>query len=206
MCKPSRKFRALETYTKRVNALKYEVQLYEQLYCSEDSCKKLNANLLPVFTVLQKAMFISILTQISAVLDCKGEKNSNLSLDYFIYAHRENITEELLWRYLEIKNNLKALEVKKFRHKCIAHHDLKTTLGDRRVTHSIKSGDFVKLLSNVRNWCVALARCLYGDAQTTVETLPWEWKKGEDGFELVRRLTAGTNESVRPVTRPDVLT
>jgi hypothetical protein len=136
-------------------------------------------------------MFISILTQVSAVLDCKGDKDLNLSLDYFIYEHRKKITEELLRHYLEIKNHFAALKVKRFRHKCIAHHDLKTSLGDRRVTHSIKSGDFINLLSNVRSWCVALARCLYEDSQTTVEVFPWEWRKGEDGLELLRRLSLG---------------
>lgn len=191
MCEPSRDFKALDTYTKRVNALRYEVQLYEQIYCSEDSCNILSANLSPVFNVLQKAMFISILTQVSAVLDCKGDKDLNLSLDYFIYEHRKKITEELLRHYLEIKNHFAALKVKRFRHKCIAHHDLKTSLGDRRVTHSIKSGDFINLLSNVRSWCVALARCLYEDSQTTVEVFPWEWRKGEDGLELLRRLSLG---------------
>lgn len=189
MCEPSREFKALDTYTKRVNSLKYEVQLYEQLYCSEDSCEVLSANLSPVFNVLQKAMFISILTQISAVLDSKGNKDVNLSLDYLVDAHRQKLTDELLVDYLEIKSCYTALKVKTFRHKCVAHHDLKTSLGDSRITHSIKSGDFIKLLTDVRNWCVALARCLYGDVQTTVEVLPWVWKKGEDGFELLRRLT-----------------
>lgn len=191
MCEPSREFKSLDIYTKRVNALKYEVQLYEQLYCSQDSCDVLSANLSPVFNVLQKSMFISILTQVSAVFDCKGGKDVNLSLDYLVDVHRKKLTDELLRDYLEIKSCYTALKVKKLRHKCVAHHDLKTSLSDKRITHSIKSGDFVKLLTDVRNWCVALARCLYGEVQTTVEVLPWVWRKGDDGFELLRRLTVG---------------
>ena len=191
MCKPSREFKALDIYTKRVNALKYEVQLYEQLYCSQDSCDALSANLSPVFNVLQRSMFISMLTQISALFDCKGVKDVNLSLDYLVDAHRKKLSDELQRDYLEIKSCYTALNVKKLRRKCVAHHDLKSSLSDKRITHSIKSGDFVKLLTDLRNWCVALARCLYGERQTTVEVLPWEWRKGEDGFELLRRLIVG---------------
>ncbi|CAI8736364.1 HEPN_AbiU2 domain-containing protein [Pseudomonas sp. IT-P44] len=184
--------RELSRYNSYITDIRREVLLYEQLYCSEDSLAIINANLMDVFKIVQKSMFVSILTRVSAVFDSKSfGSDPNLSLDYFEYKYREFASEKLLNDFEAIKGRYKALNIKNFRDKLIAHNDQKTIFGDSSITHSIKNGDVMKLLNDARGFCIDLCYCLPGGIQTVLEVVPWELKKGRDGLELLRRMEAG---------------
>ncbi|MNM32411.1 hypothetical protein D3C81_430030 [compost metagenome] len=182
----------LSKYNSYITDIRREVQLYEQIYCTEESLATINANLMDVFKIVQKSMFLSILTRVSAVFDSKAyKKDANLSLDYFEDKYRGFATEKLLSDFEEIKARYEALNIKAFRNKLIAHNDLSTILGNSSIAHSIGNGDVMQLLDDARKFCIELCHCLPGGMQTILKVEPWQLKKGDDGFELLRRLTVG---------------
>lgn len=184
--------RELSRYNSYITDIRREVMLFEQLYCSEDSLAIINANLMDVFKIVQRSMFVSILTRVSAVFDSKSFRSDpNLSLDYFEDKYREFASEKLLNDFEAIKGRYEAMNIKNFRNKLIAHNDQKTIFGESSITHSIENGDLMKLLNDARGFCIDLCYCLPGGIQTVLEVVPWELKKGHDGFELLRRMKAG---------------
>ncbi|WP_223538744.1 hypothetical protein [Pseudomonas sp. BF-R-12] len=184
--------RELSRYNSYITDIRREVMLFEQLYCSKGSLAIINANLMDVFKIVQRSMFVSILTRVSAVFDSKSfGSDPNLSLDYFEDKYREFAPEKLLNDFEAIKGRYKAMNIKNFRNKLIAHNDQKTIFGESSITHSIENGDLMKLLNDARGFCIDLCYCLPGGIQTVLEVVPWELKKDHDGLELLRRMEAG---------------
>jgi hypothetical protein len=182
----------LSRYNSYISDIRIEVQLYEQLYCFAASTEILNRNITSVFSIVQKSMFISLLTRVSAVYDSKSVgSNENLSLDFLEHKYRAYASEALLSEFSELKGRYEALNIKAYRNKLIAHNDLATVLGASSVSHTIKDGDIMKLLQDTHRFCIHLCEGLPGGIETVLRVEPWQLKKGDDGFELLRRLEAG---------------
>ncbi|WP_426214738.1 hypothetical protein [Pseudomonas sp. DWRC2-2] len=182
----------ISRYNSYISDIRREVQLYEQLYCFSASTDILNRNLTPVFSIIQKSMFISILTRISAVFDSKSfGSDNNLSLDFLEHKYREFASEALLSEFNELKGFYRKLNIKNYRNKLIAHNDLATVFGESSVSHTIKDGDIMSLLKSTHKFCINLCKCLPGGIETVLSVEPWQLKPGDDGLELLRRLQAG---------------
>lgn len=182
----------LSRYNSYISDIRREVQLYEQLYCLSASTEILNRNITPVFSIIQKSMFISILTRVSAVFDSKSlGSNENLSLDFLEHKYRTYANEALRSEFDELKGRYQALNIKKYRNKLIAHNDLATVFGESSVSHTIKDGDIMSLLKATHKFCINLCKCLPGCIETVLSVEPWQLKPGDDGLELLRRLQAG---------------
>ncbi|ROO33423.1 AbiU2 domain-containing protein [Pseudomonas sp. 7SR1] len=182
----------LSRYKSYISDIMREVQLYEQLYCFLGSAEILNKNITSVFSIIQKSMFISILTRVSAVFDSKAMgSNENLSLDFLEHKYRAYASDALLLEFSELKNRYEALNIKAFRNKLIAHNDLATVLGAASVSHTIKDGDIMNLLQDAHKFCVHLCEGLPGGIDAVLRVEPWQLRAGDDGFELLRRLEAG---------------
>lgn len=182
----------LSRYNSYISDIRREVQLYEQLYCLSASTEILNRNITPVFSIIQKSMFISILTRVSAVFDSKSlGSNENLSLDFIEHKYRTYANEALRSEFDELKGRYQALNIKKYRNKLIAHNDLATVFGESSVSHTIKDGDIMSLLKATHKFCINLCKCLPGGIETVLSVEPWQLKPGDDGLELLRRLQAG---------------
>ncbi|WP_300243263.1 hypothetical protein [Pseudomonas sp.] len=182
-------FAELSRYKSYISDIQREVQLYEQLYCSESSRAVLNKNLQTPFKIIQTSMFISVLTRVTAIFDSKALGSfSNLSLDFLEHKYREFSSKDLLDEFKELKERFDALNIKSFRNKLIAHIDLDTVLGGASVSHNIKDGDIMRLLQDVHKFCIHLCEGLPGGMEKVIRIEPWTLKKGDDGYELLRRL------------------
>lgn len=182
----------LSRYKSYISDIRREVQLYEQLYCFSTSTEILNRNITSVFSIIQKSMFISILTRVSAVFDSKSlGSNENLSLDFLEHKYRSYASDALLFEFSELKGRYEALNIKKYRNKLIAHNDLATVLGGACVSHTIKDGDIMNLLKDTHKFCIHLCEGLPGGIETVLIVEPWGLKTGDDGVELLRRLESG---------------
>lgn len=179
----------LSLYKSYIAGICREVQLYEQLYCSADSRAVLNSNLTSVFGIIQRSMFVSLLTRVSAVLDSKAfGTDPNLSLAYFHDKYWDYIDDSLQAEFESVSRAYKMLNIKQFRNKLVAHNDLSTVMGDRSVAHTIKDGDIASLLNSARVFCINLSRKLPGGMDVVLAVDSWRLTLGHDGHELVRRL------------------
>lgn len=182
----------LSRFNSYISDIRREVQLYEQLYCLSAPTEILNKNITPVFSIIQKSMFISILTRVSAVFDSKSlGSNENLSLDFLEHKYRTYTNDALRSEFVELKGRYQALNIKTYRNKLIAHNDLATVFGSSSVSHTIKDGDIMNLLKATHKFCIHLCQCLPGGIETVLIVEPWQLKTGDDGLELLRRLQAG---------------
>ncbi len=170
-----------------------EVQLYEQLYCSQESLAVMNKTLTPVFLILKRSMFISILTRVSAVFDSKSfGVDPNLCLAFLEDKYREHLSGETISKFQALNDKYKSLNIKKFRNKLIAHNDFAAVFNPGAVTHTIKQGDIDGLLVEAREFCVSLCQDLPGGIDTIFQVMPWQLQPGNDGKELIRRVEVGT--------------
>lgn len=164
-----------------------EIQLFEQIYCSDDSAMLNQTKLADVFGIIQRSMFISILTRVAALFDskaCRGDKN--LSVAHLASTYEAYETQEVRDLRLALLEKYTLVQIKDFRNKLIAHNDLATVIGDNSVSHNIKSGDLMDLMSTARDYAIALCRCTPGGMSAVLQVTPWALKLGRDGHELLR--------------------
>ncbi|MCY7264343.1 AbiU2 domain-containing protein [Pseudomonas protegens] len=172
--------------------IRREVNLYEQLYCVPSSLSVLNGNLTSVFSIVQRSMFISILTRVSAVFDAKSfGSDPNLSLAFVEDKYHGLLSTKTSGQFQDLNDEFKRLNIKKFRNKLIAHNDLSAVFGASPVSHSIKDGDIDRLLVGAREFCISLCHDLPGGIQAVLQVIPWRLRSGDDGLELVRRVALG---------------
>ncbi len=180
-------FKEFSRFNSYVTDVRREIQLYEQIYCSEESNLLRKAKLSDVFGIIQKSMFISVLTRVSALFDSKSfGEDKNLSVAHLAFTYQPYESEDVGLMRADLTKQYKALGIKGFRNKLIAHNDLATVLGSNTVSHNIKPGDLMKLMNDARQYAIALTRCIPGGMDAVLQVKRWELKDGQDGHELLR--------------------
>lgn len=181
----------------RLNAfiadIRREVQLYEQLYCCEQSRLAMKGKLESVFSIIQRSMFTSILTRVSATLDSKSfGRDHNLCLAFVEDKYRSYLKPETLTKFEGVNSKFAELNIKHFRNKLVAHNDLASVFSHDPVSHCIKEGDIDGLLVDARSFCISVCNDLPGGIEAVLNVVPWRLRPGGDGAELMRRVATAS--------------
>lgn len=182
----------LKTLNRYIVEARREVKLFEEIYCSSESLGVINSSLTTVFSIIQRSMFSSILTKVSAIFDSKSfGRFDNLSLSFVEHKYRVHLSESSRRLFQDLQDRFECHNIKDFRNKLVAHNDRGTILGESEVMHQIGRGDLVRLLTDARSFCISVSEDLPGTLENALKVVPWEMRQGDDGKELIRRVALG---------------
>lgn len=136
--------------------LNTKLTVYNGLYGSEESIKKLNSYSGTIFGILQLALIDSIFIGIARLMDpAKQGSNENLTIEYLV-KHNSLEQDENVSKALGLAKPLyEASNIKVYRNKMLAHSDLSATLGALSISTNITSEKAIKLweaMYNVVSW------------------------------------------------------
>ncbi|KPH25297.1 hypothetical protein [Vibrio coralliilyticus] len=175
---------------KMIAEIQTKVELYQELFGSEESVKALNHSFPECFSNIQESLFFEIVCRTSALFDPAATRSdNNLTLDYLVTLSGGSYSKDLHLTLESIKLDFKTTGLKKIRNKLYAHNDLKSYMGKRTFVNEISYEGMLTLLSR----CFSFVRTLGVEAdkidkdQIIVRstTLP----SSRNGKILVSRLT-----------------
>lgn len=132
---------------KRVSEIQGKVELYQELYGSEDSVKTLNENFSECFSNIQESLFFEIVCRITALFDpaaSRGDKN--LTLDHLVSVSGDSYSKDMHLILESLKFDFGCMGLKKIRNKLYAHNDLSTYIRKKKFATNITYASLTTLL------------------------------------------------------------
>ncbi|WOI39203.1 hypothetical protein R1T43_09315 [Alteromonas sp. CI.11.F.A3] len=141
---------------KRISEIQTKIELYEELYGTEESVASLNKTFPECFAKLQEALFFEIICRISALFDPASSGNDkNLTLDYLVSISDKADSKEIHSVLESLKSDFKETGLKKIRNKLYAHNDLSAYMRKKKfatnITYKSLTSLLVKCFSFVRD-------------------------------------------------------
>ncbi|QFT36145.1 MULTISPECIES: AbiU2 domain-containing protein [unclassified Vibrio] len=142
---------------KMIAEIQTKVELYQELFGSEESVKALNHSFPECFSNIQESLFFEIVCRTSALFDPAATRSdNNLTLDYLVTLSGGSYSKDLHLTLESIKLDFKTTGLKKIRNKLYAHNDLKSYMGKRTFVNEISYEGMLTLLSR----CFSFVRTL----------------------------------------------
>ncbi|HCG5537600.1 TPA: hypothetical protein NJ114_004483 [Vibrio parahaemolyticus] len=133
---------------KMIAEIMTKVELYQELFGSEESVKALNYSFPECFSKIQESLFFEIVCRTSALFDpATTRSDKNLTLEYLVTISGESYSKDLQQTLEHIKDEFKTTGLKKIRNKLYAHSDLKSYMGKKTFVNEVSYEGMLTLLS-----------------------------------------------------------
>ncbi|WP_153914851.1 hypothetical protein [Shewanella sp. TC10] len=134
---------------KRISEIQSKIELYQELYGSEDSVASLNKNFPECFAKFQESLFFEIICRISALFDpASSRSDKNLTLDHLVTISDEAYSKEMHLVLESLKFDFKETGLKNIRNKLYAHNDLSAYMRKKKFATNITYKSLTSLLVN----------------------------------------------------------
>lgn len=183
----------IDRYIAEAIRVRRAIQVYEELYCSEESVEILLDKAGRVFGVLQRALHDEIVISLSRLFDSMGYDMKDGRKDYLSQFNIVKANESLLTeKEEELRERTTALseeiDIKNYRNLKIAHNDKESLIArDKAVKHALTSEKVKELVEVSIQLMVSIKHQITGSEKVSSPVNLSEKYEGY-AFELVGRL------------------
>lgn len=183
----------IDRYMSEAVRIRRSVQIYDELFCSEESVATLIGSAGEVFGVMQRALHDEILISFSRLFDSEGYKTKKGVQDYLsqlniVKQHESFLTDDLQELRQKTDRLKKQLNLKEYRDLTVAHNDKAIMVGESGPAKNGITSDLAKELLEVSiQLMIELKREITGSRKVGLPVNPQEVYEGK-GFELIGKL------------------
>ncbi len=177
----------IDRYIAEAIRVRRAIQVYDELYCSEESVEILLDKAGRVFGVLQRALHDEIVISLSRLFDSLGYDTKHGHKDYLSQFNIVKANESLLTdKEQELRKRTAALkeeiDIKNYRDLKIAHNDKESLVArDKTVKHALTSEKVKELIDVSIQLMVSIKRQITGSEKVS---LPMNLAEKYEGYAL----------------------